>query len=663
MKSHKPTYSLLTVLLVVALLYSCASIGNPSGGPQDKMPPIFVSSSPRPNALNIDRKKIELHFDEIVTLDDPMNKIIVSPAQTELPKITANGRTVTVEIIDSLKANTTYTIDFTNALQDNNENNPIDNFAFAFSTGDTIDSLRVSGMVLDSHTLEPQQGVLVGMHSNLADSAFKTIRLERMTRTNDRGQFTIRNLKPGRYRIFALNDLDRDYKANRTEDIAFLDSLIIPSAAREEMQDTLYGADGKVDTVITRMHTAYYPNDILLSMFNEHYVAQYMTDYSRIDSTRLSLIFATKSDSLPRLRIINKTPEPQDWYELERSTNNDTLTYWLKQPEIVSSDSLQIEVTALRTDTLDNLVWGTDTLNFNFKRPKPQKKKKKKDEEADTLPPQIPFLGVKLVSATTQEVYAPLVFESPEPLARFDTTMVHLELKEDSLWTELKDYRLSYRDSSLNRRQFTLRYSWEPGETYRFRLDSLAMTNIYGVFNAPFESELKVRSLDEYGNLFFVIPEAPDSSWVELLDKSDNCVMKVPVRNQRAEFINMLPARYYARLFVDRNGNGEYDTGNYDLHLQPEETYYYPKAVNLKQNWDVEQTWNLNELPVDMQKPKEIRKNKPERNKWAAPEQTTTDEEDESGFNEFGDPNDPNQRYFDQLNGNYNPNGYSNYGF
>ena len=318
-------YPLLAVFFGL-LLYSCANIGTPSGGQIDKTPPIFVRSSPKPNECNVSSNKIELFFDEIVTLKDPSTKIIVSPAQTEMPKMSANGKKVTVEIIDTLLPNTTYTIDFSNAIQDNNEGNPLENFAFAFSTGQTVDTMRVSGFVLDAHSLEPMQGVVVGLHSNLADSAFKTTKLERVSLTNDRGQFTIRNVKPGRYRIFAIKDLDRDYKfGNPSEDIAFCDSIIVPSIGSREVSDTIYNINNEIDTVKLLTKPDYRPNDILLNMFNENYKAQYLAKNSRIDSTRIELIFAAPSDTLPSLSITNIQPQPKDWYWLERSATNDTL--------------------------------------------------------------------------------------------------------------------------------------------------------------------------------------------------------------------------------------------------------------------------------------------------------------------------------------------------
>ena len=158
--------------------------------------------------------------------------------------------------------------------------------------------------------------------------------------------------------------------------------------------------------------------------------------------------------------------------------------------------------------------------------------------------------------------------------------------------------------------------------------------------------------MEDYGNLIFSIPAVRDSAFVELLDGSEKVVLKAPVRNNRAELINLLPGQYYARLVIDRNGNGEYDTGNYDLRIQPEDTYYYPGSINLKKNWDIEQTWDIYALPVDRQKPEAIKKNKPERNKWETQPATTEtdDDEDESGFNDFMDPNDPNQQFFNQMN-------------
>ena len=645
MNNSKSLYYIF-IIIAAAVMYSCANIGNPSGGPIDKTPPIFMRSNPTPNAVNVKDRKIEIFFDEIVTLKDPSTKIIVSPAQTEMPRMSALGRKVTVELVDSLLPNTTYTIDFSNSIQDNNEGNAIDNFAFAFSTGSVIDSMRVSGYVLDSRTLEPMQSVVVGLQSNLADSAFHKEKLQRVALTNDRGQFTIRNVSPGSYHIFALKDLDRDYKfGNPTEDIAFLDSIIVPSIGSREAADTVYNDLNEIDTIMRATRPAYFPNDILLSMFNEDRKSQYLANNLRVDSTRISLTFAAASDTLPSLSIVGRNDVPDQWYTLERSQTNDTLTYWIRPPHLVSADTLMVETTYLRTDTASNLSWGTDTLKFTFQRQKA--KKKKKNEETDSLE-QIRFMELHPLANGTQEVYAPLLLQTGTPIERYSREAFHLQrkLQNDTTFYPAEIKSIALRDSTLSRRDLMLKVDWEPGAAYTLAVDSLAMTDIYGLQTKPLKVDFNVRKMEEYGNIVFNIPAVRDSAIVELLDGTEKIVLRAPVKSHRAELLNLLPGKYYARLFIDRNGNGKYDTGNYDMHLQPEETVYYPGAINLKKNWDVEQTWDIYATPIDKQKSEAIKKNKPERKKWEKvnTEKTETDEDEENGFNDFSNPNDPNLR-------------------
>lgn len=653
MNNSKSLYYIF-IIIAAAVMYSCANIGNPSGGPIDKTPPIFMRSNPTPNAVNVKDRKIEIFFDEIVTLKDPSTKIIVSPAQTEMPRMSALGRKVTVELVDSLLPNTTYTIDFSNSIQDNNEGNAIDNFAFAFSTGSVIDSMRVSGYVLDSRTLEPMQSVVVGLQSNLADSAFHKEKLQRVALTNDRGQFTIRNVSPGNYHIFALKDLDRDYKfGNPTEDIAFLDSIIVPSIGSREAADTVYNDLNEIDTIMRATRPAYFPNDILLSMFNEDRKSQYLANNLRVDSTRISLTFAAASDTLPSLSIVGRNDVPDQWYTLERSQTNDTLTYWIRPPHLVSADTLIVATTYLRTDTASNLSWGTDTLKFTFQRQKA--KKKKKNEETDSLE-QIRFMELHPLANGTQEVYAPLLLQTGTPIERYSREAFHLQrkLQNDTIFYPAEIKSIALRDSTLSRRDLMLKVDWEPGAAYTLAVDSLAITDIYGLQTKPLKVDFNVRKMEEYGNIVFNIPAVRDSAIVELLDGTEKIVLRAPVKSHRAELLNLLPGKYYARLFIDRNGNGKYDTGNYDMHLQPEETVYYPGAINLKKNWDVEQTWDIYATPIDKQKPEAIKKNKPERKKWEKvnTEKTETDEDEEIGFSDFSNPNDPNLRNSNNF-GNY----------
>ncbi|MDE6399413.1 MAG: Ig-like domain-containing protein, partial [Muribaculaceae bacterium] len=332
------------------MMASCASIGNPSGGPRDEEPPRFVRANPAPGAVNVSRDRIDIEFDEIVNVKDAFSKVVVSPVSKSTPRVSSLGRRVTVQFTDTLQPNTTYTVDFSNAIEDNNEGNKLQGFTYSFSTGPQIDTLQISGMVLSADALEPQQGMLVGIYSNLSDTAFSTLPFERIAKTDDRGRFSIKGVAPGKYRIFALADVDNDYRrANPEEAMAFYDFTVSPTAERVEATDTVYDLKtGAVDTVVTRQRTRFLPNDILLRSFESGYKTQFLQNYQRVDSTRIKMIFNAPSDSLPHLDIVG-IPGYKDWAVLEGSEHNDTLTYWLLPPSLIATDSLRMAVTYLRT--------------------------------------------------------------------------------------------------------------------------------------------------------------------------------------------------------------------------------------------------------------------------------------------------------------------------
>ena len=250
-----------------------------------------------------------------------------------------------------------------------------------FATGDTIDTLRISGMVFEAQTLEPAQGMLVGVYSNLEDSAIHTLPMDRITKTNQLGQFTIRNLKEGTYRIFALNDVNRDYHWDRSEDVAFYDATISPTATPTTVTDTLVRENGQRDSLVTRDATRYLPDDVLLTWFNEGYSSQYLKDYKRPERNKITFQFGTKADTLPIIRLLNTHragDEISTWSMLDASPTLDTLTYWIADTSLVAIDSITLEASYMRTDTNDCLSWTTDTLRFNIRTVKKKEEKKKK---------------------------------------------------------------------------------------------------------------------------------------------------------------------------------------------------------------------------------------------------------------------------------------------
>lgn len=648
--------SLPATLLGAALLASCASIGNPSGGPRDEEPPRFVRANPAPGSVNVTRDRIDIEFDEIVNVKDAFSKVVVSPVSKSVPRVSSLGKRVSVQFTDTLLPNTTYTVDFANAIEDNNEGNKLQGFTYSFSTGPQIDTLQISGMVLSADGLEPQQGMLVGIHSNLSDTAFATLPLERIAKTDDRGRFSIKGVAPGTYRIFALADVDNDYKrANPEEAMAFYDFTVSPTAERVEATDTVFDlATGAVDTVISRQRTRFLPNDILLRSFESDYKTQFLQNYQRVDSTKVKMIFNAPSDSLPRLDIVDM-PGYKDWWVLESSERNDTLTYWMLPPTLVATDSLRMAVTYLRTDSTRNLSAVTDTLKFFTERPKAPKKKKEKkkdkdeDEQADTVAPKIPPLGLQMVTGTTQEVYLPLVMEFATPLSRLDTAALHLEVMVDSVWGPVPKEWSPQLEHPYNPRRFKIEYPWEYSSQYRLRIDSLAATGIYGLQTDPLEHSFKTKGEEDYCTLSFTITNFVDSvpAFVELLSASDAPVRREKVEGGVVRFPYLAPGKYYARIFEDFDGDGRYTTGNFDSLRQPDAAYYYPKVVNIKKNWEKSETWNVFETAIDLMKPDAVKKNKPEtdkRNRKRNDQNTGDEEEEDDYFDPTRNPFDPNDR-------------------
>lgn len=644
----------LPLLCVLAfVLYSCASIGNPEGGPRDEDPPRFVSANPMLGATNVSRNRVEIYFDELVNVRDAFKSVVVSPVSRQFPHVSTSGHKIIVNFQDSLKPNTTYTIDFGNAIEDNNENNKLQGFAYWFSTGETIDSLQISGIVLDAQTLEPQQGMLVGVHNETEDSLFRKKPLLRAARTDDYGRFVMRNLAPGQYRLFALGDLNNDYIWDNPEEvIAFYPQLITPGSEFTSVSDTLRNMKtGEVDSIVQRSRTRFLPNNILLSSFKTDFKPNYLLKHERPDSTYINLIFNFRSDSLPQLSLTD-FPQEKDWCVIKRSVTNDTLQLWLK-PDFVRMDTLRISAGYNRTAFDKPIEFVKDTLNLIRPKLKPVKPKNKVNADtASTI--EMKFLDVKIQSGS-HNIYAPLSLDFSEPPIKFFPEGFRLLHKKDTIWTEMKERPILTADS-LNPLHYTISHPWKYGTEYRLEMDSISVISMYGHHNIPIKTDFRIKSEEDYGNLYFNIAGLPDSipSFIELLNGSDSPVFKAAVSNGTAKFENIDPNKYYARLIVDINNNGKWDSGDYLTQTQPEDVYYYPTKINLKKNWDIEQSWNLNERAVDKQKPEDIKKNKP-----ATPKNAIKKKQDKSDADDEEEPFDVNRNPF-SPNNHWNNNGLKN---
>ncbi|RNC64242.1 Ig-like domain-containing protein [Proteiniphilum sp. X52] len=603
---------LLTVLAVLS--HSCANMAAPTGGAYDIDPPVVRRAAPAFHSVNVSPSRIEIEFDENIKIEKPNEKVIVTPPQKNMPVIRSIGRRAIVELNDTLLPNTTYTVDFTDAIVDNNEGNPLENFVYSFSTGDRIDTLSIAGKVLNANDLEPVTGIYVGIHSNHHDTAFTRIPFERISRTDSRGNFTVRGIAPGKYRVFALNDLNRDYKYdNPQENIAFLDSIVIPSTVPAVRQDTVFQDSLTVDTIHTVHYTRFLPDNLVLRSFLSDFQRQYLQKHERPESHKLHLFFAAPTDK-PSFFLINPQVRSDDWYVAERSAKNDTLMLWITDSLIYQQDSLRMQVNYLRTDSLNKNYIATDTLNFSMRRTgRGSGNTEKKGEEE-----QIRFLGVNTNVQSTFELYNPVRIEFEQPVTAFDSTYVQLLAEVDSLF-EAVPFRLE--SDSLNPRKFTLRPHWKPGGKYKILIDSAAVTSRYGLWNNKYEQSFTVKPLDQYGNLEISITGLPEEkpAFVELLDKSDKPFRKSYVKAHKARFQDLPPGEIYARVVIDENEDGVWTTGNYEEGRQPEEVFYYPDKFVIRAFSDHSEEWNVRARPVISQKPLEITINKPEEKKRRNP--------------------------------------------
>ncbi|MDR1454833.1 MAG: Ig-like domain-containing protein [Tannerella sp.] len=593
-------------LCALATLGSCANMATPNGGPYDETPPKFLRSTPAFHATRYTGRKIEIVFDELVQIERPSENVIVTPPQKDLPVIRVFGKKVKVELKDTLKSDATYTIDFTSSIADNNEKNVLENFSFAFSTGDAIDSLEVAGTVLNAENLEPMPNILVGLHRNLADSAFATEPFFRTSKTNERGQFVIRNIAEGSYRLYALNDANRDYRFDQPgEEIAFHDSVVVPHFEFASRQDTLWKDSLTIDTVRTVGYTHFLPDDVVLRLFKEKFQRQYMLRPERMQQHLFALKFNAPVDTLPALTLLDGGPAEDNWYLTQLLDGNATVNYWIADSTVWQRDTLHLQVSYLKSDSLNVLRPQTDTVRLSVRR-QPQvsaRRKSKRDEPepVEYLLPQLRPGGSADLSDTVTLVFM-------EPVPGFAKEQVVLELQQDTLWRPV-DFTLQ--QDSADILKYYLERTWQYGENYRLTIDSASVYSLYGKWNDAFQSPFKFRSKDEYGHLYLHVEGVTGTAFVELLNAGDAPVRTAPVEQGGALFMNLRPEKYYARIVMDVNGNGMWDTGNYAEGRQPEEVFYSPNLYEMRANFEIEETWNVSSVPLASQKPLEIMKNKP----------------------------------------------------
>lgn len=629
----------LTILFLILLttmltIVSCANIGSPDGGRYDEEPPVVIGASPADKAVNVKSQKISIFFNEFVKLANANEKVVISPPQLEVANVRAAGKKIKITLFDSLQSDITYTVDFSDAIEDNNEGNPMGFYTYSFSTGPVIDTMEMSGHVIAAENLEPVKGMLVGLYradSTYDDSLFRTKSFVRVSRTNGSGQFTIKGIAPGKYRIFALNDGDGNYRfSQKSEAIAFDTTIYIPSSRPDLRMDTCWRDSIYYDSIRVVPYTHYFPDNIVLRSFLEGKQDLHLLKTERPEPDWFRLYFTAPVDTLPIIRGLNFN---DSCLVLEASEKNDTLTYWITDTAFThSNDSLEIEMRSQDTDTLGNLTWRTDTFmlvarkgwaKISEERQKNiddwNKNREKRAKKSKTLLPpeenpyEHEYLDLKIMPSGALDPNKNVVIRVDEPISSIDSSRIHLYMVRDSNFYEEPFLVLP---TLHDAKSYTVYAEWQPEYKYSLTVDSAAIVGIMGTTNKKKKSEVRVRKLDEYGTLIVNLIVPDTCMVVQLLNSSDKVMTQQRASASGvAEFYFLKPDNYYMRCFADKNGNGIWDVGEFESNLQPEQVFYFPKPMNVRAGWDVEQEWDVYGIPVMEQKPQALIKQKADKKK------------------------------------------------
>ena len=661
--SHQHFSTLLvTFLLLILGAAGCAKQSSPEGGPYDMTPPRVVRCTPEMGSTNVSAHRVRITFDEYIQLERGEDKIIYSPPQRIPPKALVNQKQLVVTYQDSLIANTTYTINFNRAIKDYNEGNYIEQYVYAFSTGDYLDTMQVSGQVLDAYTLQPVPRILAGVYNTPLPTDSLDRPMTRMTYTDDKGHFTLQNVRDGDYYAIALVDMDRSYSYNApNESFAItLDSFrteVVPRSAlmpAKETKKTKVDSLGNVadslgvraDSLIAKEQTpttatdttataadsvspyVYLPNDLLLLLTRPKTHIVRLERLVRRDSMSLMATFTEPIDTLPQIKILSPDylTTPTSYYP-DLSADRKNLTYWLSPHDSLARDSVVVAFAYPTTDSIGSPINKLDTMTLHAPRVQAAKAKAKPKKQSKVEAPETAADGLSHASDTTALAETQRELRAVTILSQED---IHKETTRDSLWisydvpilaidtaqvqlAKLVDsvphpIPCQLRPDSIRRCRWLVDFAKEPGTTYRLTVDTAAITGLYGGTSAPAQKDLKIASATELGSLAITLTGHPTEHplYVYLLSSKEEILATAqPDSAGLVSFTELAPGAYFLKLYVDLNENGSWDGGIYPA-TPPEPVRYLPQSVNVQARFATEQKWAYDGTPLAEQRPKDL---------------------------------------------------------
>ena len=549
---HKLKYLVfsLGLHLTAFLAQRCANAVAPTGGPKDTIPPVVVAAVPENQSTHFIGKKIEITFDEFITLENANQNVMISPPLKEKLDIKLKNKTVVVKFKENLVPNTTYTINFGSAIKDLHEGNPFKDYVYSFSTGDHIDTLSITGKVVDAETMKPIENVYVGLYAadrdNL-DSLPMTTAPNYISKTDKEGQFSLNGLADKSYRVFALKDANANlYFDLANEASAFLDMLVTPS-----------------DSTL---------KPITLRMFTEVDSTQVLLEKKLIEEGLLRFVFRH-----PAKDAVIMTPEMlPDTFNLvtTHSAAYDTV-WWYFTPNV--KDSLWVQV---KYDTVIN-----DSSRYSLKF----KDKKGRNKKPEPLKVKNNLIGR---GALVHDDTLTLTFS--EPIVRY-------AMRDSAVFkcdTLVFYDTLAFEPADEQGMKYRLVNPVAADVSYHIEIPDSVFFGIRNRTNEAIKLDFHVVNDDEYGNIYITVmpPKGMKQVVVQLTNESGKVVMEqVITKNSEVMFDYLMPAKYKLRAILDADGNGKWSTGNYHRHTLPETIIDYINVLDLKAGWDIDLSdpWEL----------------------------------------------------------------------
>ncbi|MCK9254285.1 MAG: hypothetical protein GX793_08795 [Bacteroidales bacterium] len=545
--------SFIFAIYIILTIVSCAKQIAISGGPKDTSPPKFVKSMPENGSINFNFDKIIIQFDEYIKLNNINQKLIVSPPMKTKPIITIKRKGILIKLKSKeLEQNTTYTLNFNDAIADNNENNSLNSFVFAFSTGDKIDSLYCAGVVLDAFDRKPVKDAWVSLYSDLNDSAIINTTPSYITKTDQNGKFSIPFIKENTYNIYALIDNNYNYLFDLPEEsIAFLDSTIQASVKFTPKTDS---TEDKVINQVLNLE---------LLIFKEDNQAQFIKSSKR---------------TTPRLVEINFNKAQYDDFEIavagdenaivNMNKDRDSLKIFLTKEEIIDSSKLKLILKYPDFELSNNII--IDTVNLR------------------TADIEIKDNIAKLFLPKTIGTHSNLEIKTDYPIADFDSDKLKLELISEDEYIDT-DFELE--KDSINPLIIRFKSKLLEKSEYRIIFDSLFLKNIYNETNLADTVNFKTTSSSEYGNFKIIFPETNTNYIVQMI-QNEKVIAENKEINKEVEFKFLKAGKYIVKIIEDLNTNARWDTGNYMEKKQAEKVYFLPVEYEIRANWSHEIEWD-----------------------------------------------------------------------